>query len=376
MADSKSGPAGREGKSPSAEQLGWLSVAPPTDDHGQLVAWTLADCRIEEAKWKQPIVHERLTLERVQLTALQWDRPTFRNCVLREVAFERSNLTHARFESVTFERCTFERTTFENGQFDHCRFVDCSITHGIAIRTALRFCELEGLTLTVLDMRECDLSGTVCKASSLQGPRISKSRADTLTITGGELRGVDLTACELRELLLDGVAVEGFRVIDCEVGRAELRGGRVEGLAWSGTRFARLAFVRCTELPGARLIDCTLGELVVDACPAVASLLLADSKLDALAVQSSVLYDAAFERVEVGRARFEQSELTGVFFQAGGWQTLALLEVALLDYVAVKGTRFDQLQLDRAKLDPSLDRRLEGDSYGDGSMTWGGARGS
>lgn len=373
MADSKSG---REDNSPSAEQLGWLSVAPPTDDDGQQIAWTLADCKIEEAKWTTPIVHEQLTLERVGITAVQWQGPVFRGCVLRDVTFERSSFTRARFESVTFERCSFERSTFENCEFDHCRFVDCAISQHIAIRTSLRFCELERLSLVVIDIREGELSGTVFKDSTLQGPRMSVTRAQTLTITGGELRGADWTACELGELVLDGVSVEGLRLIDCELGQVELRAGRVEGLACSGTSFARLALERCAELPGVRLIDCRIGELALRSCPSVASLLLADSTIRSFVVQASVLYDAAFEQLEVGAARFADGELTGALFQAGAWQRLELADVAVADYVAVRGTHFDQLDLARAKLDPSLDRRLEGDSYGDGSMTWGGLRGS
>jgi uncharacterized protein YjbI with pentapeptide repeats len=360
---------------PTAEQLGWLSVAPPTDEHDRPIAWTLADCSIDESKWTQPVVHDQLTLERVQLTAVQWQGPVFRNSVLRDVVFTRSSFAHARFENVTFERCRFERSTFENCQFDHCRLIDCMMSYQIAVRTALRFCEITKLALTVIDMRECDLSGSTFVDSTLHCPRISKTRADTLTIGGGELRGADLTACELRKLVLDGVAVEGLRIIDGELGEAELRAGRIDGLAISGTSVRRLVFGRCPELPGVRVVDCRIGALELDSCPAIASLLIADSKIDTLAVQASVLYDAAFERLEVGSGRFESSELTGVLFQDGAWKALELVDTALTDYVAVRGTRFDQLRFDRAKLDPSLDLRLDGDHYGDGSMTWGGVRG-
>lgn len=359
----------------TAEQLGWLSVAPPSDEHGRPIVWTLSDCSVEEARWATPIVHEQLTLERVQITAVQWQGPVFRNCVLREVAFVRSTFARARFENVTFEKCSFERSTFENCGFDHCRFVDCAMTHQIAIRTALRFCEFDTLALMVLDMREGDLSGCTFEESSLQGPRISQSRAETLTIVGGELRGADWTVCELPELSLDGVTVEGLRILDSELGRVKLAGGRVEGLAISGSKIAGIALAGCFELPGARMIDCRVDALMIDACPSVASLLLADCTVGRFAVQGSVLYDASFERLEVEGARFEGGSLTGVLFQEGAWQTLELVDVALADYVAVRSTRFDQLRLDRVKVDPNIDLRLDGDQYGDGSMTWGGVRG-
>jgi uncharacterized protein YjbI with pentapeptide repeats len=359
---------------PTGEQLGWLSVAPPTDANGQPRAWTLADCWFEEHKWKQPILHEQLTLERVQFLAVQWQGPVFRNSVLREVTFTRSSLARARFENVTFERCRFERSTFENCGFDHCRFIDCAMSHHNAVHTALRFCEVKTLTLMVIDMRECDLSGTTFVDSDLSCPRISKTRADTLVITGGQLGGADLTACELRKLTLDRVAVTGLRIIDGEFGDVELQDGRIEGLAISGAKLRRLSFARA-ELPGARVIECRIGELEFVSCSAIASLLVGDSSIDTLAIQASVLYDAAFERLEVARGLFDGSELTGVLFDAGSWKTLEVADVALNDYIAVKHTSFDQLRLDRAKLDPNLDRRLDGPTYGDGSMTWGGARG-
>lgn len=353
---------------PSAEQLGWLSVAPPTDEHDQPIAWTLSDCRIEEVKWTTPInaiTHEQLTLERVELTAVQWQGVVFRNCVLREVAFTRSSFAGARFESVTFERCSFERSTFENCGFDHCRLLDCRMNYQIAIRTALRFCEIERLALVVLDMREGDLSGTTFTDCNLQGPRISKSRADTLTIAGGELRGADWTACELRSLVIDAVTIEGLRILDSELGDATLSGARVEGLAISGSKLARLGFVRCPELPGVRVLDCRITELSLDACPAVASPLIADCEIGSLAIRGSVLYDAAFERLDVDDGRIEGGELIGVLFRACTWQHLHLTDVALTDYLASEGTHIDDPIFARLELDPDLDLRTDGGSFDD-----------
>jgi uncharacterized protein YjbI with pentapeptide repeats len=363
---------------PTGEQLGWLSVDPPSDEHGDPIRWTLGDCRIDETKWQQPIVHNLLTLERAQLVAVQWSGPVFRNCLIRDVSFERCNFAHARFENVSFERCSFTRCAFENSAFDHCRFRDCTVRFHTAIRTALRFCEVAGLALDVIDMRECELSGTTFEDSRLHGPRLAKTRADSLELDGGELRGGDLTACELARLELDDVSIAGVRVIDSELGRVSVRGGPVEGLAISGTSVTRLVLARCPELPGARIIDSKLAELQLDGCPAVASLLIADSTITTLTIRSSTLYDAAFERVVVGHGRIEAGELTGALFDAGEWQ-LETIGVALNDYVAVKHTRFNPLHFDRPSVDPKLDLRLDGDSYASGSMTWsslaGGVRG-
>lgn len=361
---------------PSAEQLGWLTVAPPTDEHAQPIAWTLSDCHIDETKFAAPIVHEQLTLLRVRLTAVQWQAAVFRNCVVREVEFGRTNFVGVRFESVTFERCSFDEVTFENCEFDHCRLVDCTIRYGKAIRTALRFCELERLSLSVFDMREGELSGAVVRDSSLHGPRLSTVRAHTLTIVGGELRGGDWTACELGTLALDDVDVDGLRILDGSLGQVRVSEGQIEGLAIAGVKIDGLALLDCEALAGARILSCALGQLSLQRCASVGSLAMVDCTIAGLEIADSKLFDPAFEQLVVERGRIDGCELFGVFFHAGVWQALGLHDVSLFDYVAVTGARFEALSLVGVSSDPQLDVRLDGDQYGDGSMTWGSARGS
>lgn len=362
---------------PTPEQLGWLSREPPRDDHDLPIIWTLADCRINEVKWTQPIVHDHLTLERVQFTAAQWDRPVFRDCLLRGVSFARTTFSHARFEGVVFEDCSFEGSTLEACVLDNCRFNACNMRFTTMLRTRARRCVFTGLDVTVLELRECDIAGTKFVASKLHGPRVTRTKAASLELEGGELRGADFTACELTSLRLDGVAVEGLRVIDCEIETSELKGGRIAEFSMSGTKVGRLSLSGCSELPGVRLLDCRIGELRLEACLNVPSLLVADSVLGGLIVNNAVLYDAAFERIEAGEhSVIQDSTLSGVLFEAGRWARLQLVGVRVHDYVAVSGAHFEQLQLERLQLDEAAQLRLAGDTYGDGSMTWGDVRGS
>ncbi|WP_181232814.1 pentapeptide repeat-containing protein [Enhygromyxa salina] len=362
---------------PTPEQLGWLSREPPRDDQDQPIIWTLADCRINEVKWAQPIIHDHLRLERVQFTAAQWDRPVFRNCLLRGVSFARTTFSHARFEGVVFESCSFEGSTFEVCALDNCRFNACELRFTTMLRTQVQRCVFTDLDVTVLELRECDLSDSKFVTSKLHGPRVTRTTAATLELEGGELRGADLTACTLDTLRLTSVAVEGLRVIDCELGAAELHGGRVAEFSMSGTQAKRLLVRGCSELPGPRLLDCRIETLQLEACLNIPSLLIADCVLGALIADNVVLYDAAFERVEVeGHGLIRDSTVTGVLFNAGRWTHLQLTGASVKDYVAVDGAHFQLLSLEQLKVDDSLQLRLAGDTYGDGSMTWGDARGA
>ncbi|PRQ02279.1 Pentapeptide repeats (8 copies) [Enhygromyxa salina] len=362
---------------PTAEELGWLRRAPPTDAEGRRVPWTLEMRRVNEVKWIDEVAHDQVTLSRVLFTATHWTGPVFRNCVLRDVSFARTTLAGARFEGVVFERCNFESSTLEGCAFEGCRFVECSMRYVTAVRTKLLRCVFEVLRVTVLELRECDLSGTRFENCQLEGPRVTRARAETLDLRGGELRGADFTACTIDKLSLAGVAVAGLRIIDCEFVSAELLDARVAELSISGTKARRLTLRGCPELPGARVLDCRLLELRVEACPAIPSLLVADSVLGGLMLRDAVLYDAAFERLEVrGACHIVGGALTGVFFNGGSWAQTELVDVALNDYVAVNNARFEQLELEQLQVDPALDLRLHDDTYGEGSMTWGDARGS
>ncbi|KIG14835.1 Pentapeptide repeat family protein [Enhygromyxa salina] len=352
-------------------------MEPPRDDQDLPVAWTLADVRINEVKWAQPILHDHLTLERVQFTAAQWDRPVFRDCLLREVSFARTTFSHARFEGVVFQDCSFEGSTFEACVLDNCRFESCNLRFTTMLRTQTLRCVFTSLDVTVLDLRECDLSDSKFVTSKLHGPRVTRTTASTLELEGGELRGADLTACELNTLRITNVAVEGLRVIDCALEAGELYGGRIAEFSMSGTTAKRLIVSGCSELPGLRLLDCRIDELRLEACLNIPSPLIADSVLGGLITDNVVLYDAAFERVEAGdHSLLNDTTLTGALFNAGRWARLQLTGASLKDYVAVNNTHFQLLAFEQVQIDDAAQLRLAGDTYGDGSMTWGDLRGA
>lgn len=359
----------------SGEELAWLSVEPPQDEQGRRVAWTLGDRRIHEVRWTTAIEHEQLTLARLELSATQWERPSFSRCRFSEVRFSRTSFVHARFEDVVFERCSFDESTFDRCVLERCRFEGCELRFVTGLRTRLSACVLSNLRAQVFELREAELLGTRFVGGTLEGLRLSKCSADTLEFAELELRGADLTACPITTLRLSEATVEGLRVLDCRCQAIELSAGKLDALSMSGTQVDRLELAK-VELLGPRVLESRFGELRLDACPVVASLVLAESSVGRLVSEGSVLYDASFEQVEVATGRLAGGSLAGLLFRGGRWAALELVGARLDDYLTVIATRFEQLRLTGVQVDAALRVRLEGDSYGAASMTWGDARGS
>lgn len=361
----------------SGQELAWLSHDPPHDQHDQRIAWSLSDRSIDEVHWTHPVEHVDLTLDDLEFTATQWQGVVFRRCVLRGVHFTRTTFAHARFEDVVFERCRFQGSTLEACQLLRCRFEACEFEFLTALRSGLRQCVFDRLTTTVLDLRECELSGTRFLDCNLQGLRASKLSAETLELRGGQLTGGDLTLARVRTLQFVEVALDGLRILDSHFDRAALSGARINDLSLAGSHASVLAIFDCPELLGLRVLESTIGELRIESCPMVAGALLAQTKLDSLLTREAILYDAAFERVEAGPgSRVVGGALIGALFSGGTWAGLDFSGVALNDYIAVRQTHFQKLHFSAMRVSDPLDLRLEGDSYGDGSMTWSDARGA
>lgn len=361
----------------STQELAWLTHDPPRDQQDQRIAWALSDRAIDEVHWTHAIEHVDLTLGNLEFTATQWQGVVFRRCVLRDVHFTRTTFAHAVFEDVVFERCRFQGSTLEACQLLRCRFDACEFEFLTALRSGMRACVFDHLSTTVLDLRECDLSGTRFVECNLQGLRASKLAADTLELRGGQLTGGDLTLARVRSLQFVGVALDGLRILDSHFEHAAVSGARINDLSLGGTQAGVLAIFDCPELLGLRVLESTIGELRLETCPMVAGPLIAQTKLDSLVLRDAILYDAAFERVDAGPgSRILGGAITGVLFVGGTWAGLDVSGAALNDYVAVRQTHFERLRFSAMQVSDPLDLRLDGDSYGDGSMTWSDARGA
>ena len=363
--------------SPTDQELAWLRDRPPVDMKGRRVPWSLTDRRIHEVNWPLRVEQEGLTLERVDFSATYWRGAVFRKCVLRDVSFHRTTLAHASFEDVVFERCVFDSSTLDACQMVRCRFEGCQMRFVTALQTHFFGCALTGLMMTVLDLRQCNLSDVVFQDSSLQGLRAGRLSSNMLQITGGELRGGDLTACRIRTLRLSGVALHALRVLDCGLEEATFSAGRVASFSLEGTEVGKLSLTDCPEILAPRVLSSRLNDLRIEACPSVVSCLIADSSIGRCVIQASTLYDYAFERVEAGEGnQIDGGALTGVFFNAGSWSGLSITGTRLSDYVTVTGTRFASLRFKQVQAAENLALRLQGDAYAEGSMTWKDAQGA
>jgi uncharacterized protein YjbI with pentapeptide repeats len=361
----------------TAEEFAWLTRDPPRDTQQALVPWTLADRSIEEVAWTTAVEHQDLTLERIDFESTQWEQVVFRRCRFRAVKFTHSGFAHARFEDVVFENCRFEETVFRTVELLRCRFEACEFEFSTVLSSRLHQCTFERSAIKVLNLNECDLSGTCFADSKVEGLRAPGLTAETLELRGGQLIGADLTNWRVRTLQLVGVETKGLRISGAQFERAALSGARISDSSFATSEVGVLALFDCPEIQALRVLESKLGELRLENCEAVPNFLIADTSVTSVILRDSVLYDSAFERVTAGPgSRMTGGALVGALFSAGAWAGFDVSGATLAEYVAVLGTHFEMLRFSAMQVSDPLDLRLEGDGYGQGSMTWSDARGA
>lgn len=97
--------------------------------------------RRSEEEWFQKIADEEETSGRMQFdwwyqTELtggncqgkDLDFIAFEECSLKDIDFERAQMTGARFLNCRLEKCRFKQANLTQAEFEHCQFTDCDFT--------------------------------------------------------------------------------------------------------------------------------------------------------------------------------------------------------------------------------------------------------
>jgi uncharacterized protein YjbI with pentapeptide repeats len=363
-------------RSLSADEVASLSTRPPTDAEGRPTEWSIVDAKVTGATWSAKVEHERVTLRDIDFTGTEWTGPTLRQSAFHNVSFLECTLTEVRFSDVLFDGCSFEVSTFDQCEFERCRFTNCDFCSITFLRTPLAECRFEDSALIVADLYDSDLNGSHFVKCELQGLRLTRVTASTLSFERGLVRGTELTSCRFETFKVRDAEVQSLRIYDCTIGTAAFANNSVVGVEMSGGETGTLSFTDCAAVPGLRLLRQRIGDLIFDAC-AVPSPFIAGTTVVQLLIRGSKIFDAAFERVEVtGCAAIEGGTLAGVFFDRGRWARLFVTGISLTRYVTATGVHFENLRLEGAEVADDLALRCDGDSYGAGSATWEAVHGA
>ena len=190
------------------------------------------DCRFVHGRWRS------LRAEDVEFTAT-----SFVNCTFMQ----------ASMKALRWHSCKLERTSFVEAEFEQCAFEACELAP--VLFRMLRKCEATGFSKSRLHQSffspECGFAG---------------SRFDGCQVSETSLRGLDLTASDFSDAVLDGLDFSEARLMRCSFDRASAQ----EAL-----------FIRA-DLSGASLRAANLAQAIFksakldDACFDVASLYQSD----------------------------------------------------------------------------------------------------
>lgn len=354
-----------------------LCEEPPRDDEGRRIPWTLAGRAIENERWSRAIEHEGLTLDDVSFRGFTWSGAVLRRCVLRGVRFDQAALTGARFEDVVFERCQFDSVQLDGCELVRCRFVGGSMRMLRVKRSTWSHCDFEGVSGDTWTLLDCKLEGCALRECTLIVLRTSRCSIEGCQLQGGALSGSDFNVDQIGALRITGTAVNGLRFLEGEIREVTLSELEGDNISFSMSEVGALSLRRCASLTALRVVGGRVRELSIEQCSSLQGLLLHGCALGDLSISGSTLYDTAFERVESsGASRFNGSALTGTFFNQGTWADVRLAGALLGDYLAVERARFLSFDPAEVREAAGLRYRIEGDSYGAGSMTWGASRGA
>lgn len=181
------------------------------------------------------------------------------------------------------------------------------------------------------------------------GPGLDLSRQD---LREADLRGRDLTGCNLREAQLGGADLRGARLTGADLSHAVLVRAKLEGADLSGTHLYLTNFTEASA-PGVVMRGCRFDTTFLeDADFRRADLsectgripMFERSKLEGASFAEADLVDALFEESELGEASFAKATLTTCTFircrMAGASFEDALISRSRLLSCSARGARF------------------------------------
>jgi uncharacterized protein YjbI with pentapeptide repeats len=361
-----------------AAERAFLRGRPPRDPSGRRVPWRLEDRIVTDEEWEdEPFEIEDLTLARVTFERFSWQtQGTFRKCRLEGVSFTECSLAGLRFEDVVFDHCTITGLEVARVAFVRCTFKESTLAGVSAVHAKLERCAWSRGEASRWSLDDCEIVETTFEDTRLAEVQASKCTLG-ISIVRGALLSADLTMCKGKALEMDGASVKGVRARGLELDRLSLWGAVGGQLALTQCKLGELSLSGCDGRTTLSLVACPVKTLKIDACPSLQSLMVRSSEVGAVHVSDSTLFDATFDAVTVsGDASIESSSLRGLFFKGGSWPRLHVTDVELWNYLAVEGTHFGALKLERVAEREPVRRRLEGDTYDPGSMTWRAGDGS
>ena len=121
---------------------------------------------------------------------------------VRDCRFAGCDFSRALFSDVAFSGCDFSNADFSEANFTRCTFSSCKFTGANLFEAVLRRVEAGDSTFAYASLAKARLEDFAARATDCSHADIAEARFAGTSFFRTSLAGVDLTACQLADIVL------------------------------------------------------------------------------------------------------------------------------------------------------------------------------
>jgi len=182
--------------------------------------------RIEQLLREDAIlVFEDCDFSGADLSRLDLQEASFRNCALLEASFYAGNLARTRWQ-----RCRAGHADFESADLVDAAFASSDLNNTIWRRAKLASCRYRSCKLTGAAFEEVSYLGLSFEDSLLIGADLRRMSFRKMTLIALDFADADLSGCDFREAVFTGGSLRDAHIKDTRFEGADLREADLGGL--------------------------------------------------------------------------------------------------------------------------------------------------
>jgi uncharacterized protein YjbI with pentapeptide repeats len=195
-------------------------------------------------------VFEECDFQQADLSRLQLQDSSFRNCFVAEASFYAANLARTRWQ-----RCRGGHADFESSDLVDARFESCDLNNASWRRARLASSSYRGCKLTGSNFEDVGQLGLSFEDCLLIGADLRRMSFRKAKLAGLDFSDADLSGCDFREAVFEaGGSLRDAHIKDTRFDHADLREADLGGLKLANAKLfvgATISPRQAAELVGA-----------------------------------------------------------------------------------------------------------------------------
>ena len=311
---------------------------------------------------------------------------TFADARLRDVVFRDCRFTQvvfddARFENVRFETCELLQVDFRRSiwssssaygmvttgaRFSACRLVASELATCTFKDATLEASELDALRITDGLFVEVQITGTKLIGCDLVQTRFDRPIITGVTISGGSLSGVLLSAGVTRGLHVLAASVDVMNIV-----LGDHAGLTFEGISGQSIRLTDAQVRGLSFLDGQALADVSVSGGTVDGMAvmrwqALSMFMIGHARVNNLIIDAAAITGLYLRKATLVGSAWSTAVLTGVDLEQSSIDGMALAGVRFATLLRVPQARINGLSLQGVAYENGLEVHDDGVAYGPG----------